>query len=499
MAFPTREKYKGRTRRLLLAFDIGTTFSGISYSILDPEKVPEILPVTRYPSQERAGGDIKIPTVIYYDKDGKPCKTGAETLEEGIEEDAEDNGWNKAHWFKLHLRPKPRQKGFVNRFSMLSLGSETIPSLPLGKTVVQVFADYMRYLHECAKTYIEETHGEKIWSLLRGDIMYILTHPNGWGGPQQAEMRQAAIQAGFIPDTVEGHSRVTFVTEGEASLHFCLSNGLSIAGSDENSGVLIVDAGGGTIDITSYRKLQDHTFEEIAIPACHFQGAVYVTMRAEAYFKELLSKTRFRGDIPTLTRRFDRTTKHVFRRDDEPLHIQFASNRERDQTLNIRGGRMTLDGQRVATFFEPSISCIVEAIKTQQRTAHFPIKSVFLVGGFSASTWLYEKVKEAIRPLGIAVSRPDTHVNKAVANGAVSFYLDAAVKSRVARLTYGIETFVHYDRSDPSHVARAHLVRSCPVHGRQVLYDHFSSILAKVKLFPSPMKSGSQLTTPIHV
>jgi hypothetical protein len=82
-------------------------------------------------------------------------------------------------------------------------------------------------------------------------------------------MRQAAVQAGLISDTEQGRSRVAFVTEGEASLHFCLSNGLSITGDDvrrsfllkilrhrshssqENSGVLIVDAGGGTIDITS--------------------------------------------------------------------------------------------------------------------------------------------------------------------------------------------------------------------------------------------------------
>ena len=52
----------------------------------------------RYPSQEHAGGDIKIPTVIYYDQAGEPCVIGAETLAEGIEEDAEDNGWTKAHW-----------------------------------------------------------------------------------------------------------------------------------------------------------------------------------------------------------------------------------------------------------------------------------------------------------------------------------------------------------------------------------------------------------------
>jgi len=31
----------------LLAFDIGTTYSGISFAVLDPGQVPEIKPVTR--------------------------------------------------------------------------------------------------------------------------------------------------------------------------------------------------------------------------------------------------------------------------------------------------------------------------------------------------------------------------------------------------------------------------------------------------------------------
>ena len=80
-------------------------------------------------------------------------------------------------------------------FSNLGLSSEAIPPLPPGKTVVQVFADYMRYLHECAQSYIEDTHGEPLWSSLKGDIMLILTHPNGWGGPEQAQMRQAAVKS----------------------------------------------------------------------------------------------------------------------------------------------------------------------------------------------------------------------------------------------------------------------------------------------------------------
>ena len=108
--------------------------------------------------------------------------------------------------------------------------SDPVPPLPPGKTVVQVFADYMMYLSECTKEYITETHGARVWASLGDDIMYVLTHPNGWGGPQQAQMRHAAITAGLISDTEEGRARVTFVTEGEASLHFCLSNGLEIEG-----------------------------------------------------------------------------------------------------------------------------------------------------------------------------------------------------------------------------------------------------------------------------
>ena len=114
-------------------------------------------------------------------------------------------------------------------------GGESLPPLPPNKTVVRVFGDYMKYLYECAKSYIKETHGVALWSTLEFDIKYVLTHPNGWGGPQQVQMRRAAILAGLIPSTEDGHSRIEFVTEGEASLHFCRSNGLTLDGSGVRS------------------------------------------------------------------------------------------------------------------------------------------------------------------------------------------------------------------------------------------------------------------------
>lgn len=122
--------------------------------------------------------------------------------------------------FKLHLRPNTTSAAFV---------SEKIPPLPKGKAVVDVFADFLGYLHQCARMYIEETHanGADLWRSLETRTEFVLTHPNGWEGGQQGLMRKAAILAGLIPDTDDGRFRLSFVTEGEASLHFCIQSGLT--------------------------------------------------------------------------------------------------------------------------------------------------------------------------------------------------------------------------------------------------------------------------------
>jgi len=36
-------------------------------------------------------------------------------------------------------------------------------------------------------------------------------------------MRRAAISAGLVANLAEASERISFVTEGEASLHFCLN------------------------------------------------------------------------------------------------------------------------------------------------------------------------------------------------------------------------------------------------------------------------------------
>jgi len=98
--------------------------------------------------------------------------------------------------------------------------------LPKGKAIVDVFADFMGYLFGSTKALFiaSEPNGELRWDSISDSIELVLTHPNGWGGPQQTLLRTAAVLAGIVPDTPAGHSSVNFVTEGEASFNFCATH-----------------------------------------------------------------------------------------------------------------------------------------------------------------------------------------------------------------------------------------------------------------------------------
>lgn len=93
--------------------------------------------------------------------------------------------------------------------------------------MLTIFADFLRYLFGCIRLYISGTHGAATWDSVADRIQFVLSHPNGWEGAQQGKMRMAAIGAGLVPDTTVGHERVHFVTEGEASIHYCIEKGLA--------------------------------------------------------------------------------------------------------------------------------------------------------------------------------------------------------------------------------------------------------------------------------
>ncbi|KDR69384.1 hypothetical protein GALMADRAFT_255879 [Galerina marginata CBS 339.88] len=412
---------------------------------------------------------------MYYDKAGKVRAVGAEASVEGIYEMAEEEGWIKAEWWKLHLRSK---------FGAGKQLSDSIPPLPPNKTVTAVFADFLSYLLECSASYIKTTlpSGPQIWKSLSssGDIDFVLTHPNGWEGLEQTQMRKAAVLAGLITDDAKGHARLMFVTEGEASLHFAIWSGLPEGVMKKGEGVVIVDAGGGTVDISSYRRNNQAAFEELAPPQSYFHGSVFVSIHADAFIQNYLQESTFSPDADAIVQAFDKTTKLRFKSADEVQYVKFGSTRDNDPEFNIRFGQFKLPGSDVATFFQPSIDCIVNAVLDQQKAtkATKPISHVVLVGGFAQSPWLSSRVTSALDSSSLAVFVPEGHVNKAVSHGAISFYLHHHVLSRVAKFTYGTMLEVPFNPADADHQKRMEKVYTTP-SGEKRVPRGFDVILPK--------------------
>ncbi|KIP03242.1 hypothetical protein PHLGIDRAFT_130274 [Phlebiopsis gigantea 11061_1 CR5-6] len=471
---PQHKAYAGMTRSLVVAIDVGTTYSGISYAVLDPGQVPRIQSVSRYPG--RSTTDFKVPSIVYYSEDGAVRAIGAETLEPGFELKVQDESLTRVEWFKLHLCPSSLQSG--------DLAEADLQPLPFGKKAGDVFADMLRYLYACVHRFITETHGNgtSLWASVQSRISFVLSHPNGWEGPQQAKLRQAAVRAGLVPNDAAGHARIHFVTEGEASLHFCVNSGLAADYIQDGSRVMIVDAGGGTVDLSSYKFVSTNplTVEEIAAPGCILQGSTRVNARALTYLKSKLHNSSFGNDedIGEMMLKFEESTKPTFKDDSEQTFIKFGGWRNQDASVNIRNGQLTLEGEDVAQFFQPSLMGIVAAIRKQRLAATESVNVAFLVGGFAASPWLFSHLQDVLSTMDIDLSRPDGHTNKAVAEGAVSFFLSSFVTSRIAKYTYGVTCSRSLDWADPECVARSHTAHPRP-SGRLYIPDGFHSYIEK--------------------
>lgn len=98
--------------------------------------------------------------------------------------------------------------------------------LPQGVTVESIYSDFLRYVFKHTKAFFESRtpNGVKIWHQLVDNAEIVIAHPNAWGLKEQSVLRRAAIRADLVSVT-QAYARIRFVSEGEASVHFCIVHG----------------------------------------------------------------------------------------------------------------------------------------------------------------------------------------------------------------------------------------------------------------------------------
>ncbi|CAE6368533.1 unnamed protein product [Rhizoctonia solani] len=134
---PFRGPWEGDTK-IVIGIDIGTTQSSVAFAFLKNGASQVIHRVTRWPGQEAHNQQGKIPTLVWYDTSKKAVSFGAEAQLYTTEEQAEDNGWILAKYFKLHLHPSDMQTKHELK----------LDPLPPGVSLRQIYSDFLGYLLE---------------------------------------------------------------------------------------------------------------------------------------------------------------------------------------------------------------------------------------------------------------------------------------------------------------------------------------------------------------
>jgi len=159
-------------------------------------------------------------------------------------------------------------------------------------------------------------------------------------------------------------------------------------------------------------------------------------------------------DITSFSQKFDDGLKKSFFDDKKTQYIKFGCPRDNDPQYGVKAGKLSLTGLQVSAFFELSIQSTVDHIREDFTEMISTNLSAFLVGGFGSSPWLTAQLNQRLSDLGLQFFKPDTNTGKAVAVGAVSFYIDHIVNGRITKFAYGTTCSTVYKSSNPEHIKR---------------------------------------------
>ncbi|PVF93798.1 hypothetical protein CPB86DRAFT_876888 [Serendipita vermifera] len=443
---------------IIISMDIGTTHSAVSFSHLCRDDYPSVRLVTRWPGQENATGDAKIPTMIAY-QDGIARYFGVEARDY-----KNDDDYEMAYWFKLNLHPESMKESDLPP----AYGSSSprpsqieIPPLPRRVTLRQIYSDFIKYLYDHTQEFFVEStpNGQNIWDRLESKIIIIFCHPNGWDISQQSFLSDCAVGAGIVKES-EVDTRVDFVTEGEASVHYALAHTTSMSWLKTGTLFVVVDAGGSTIDSNLYecKSTEPLRLEEAQRSECVQAGGVFVDRAARAILqKNLATSAKFGTDefLDLMVDYFEIKTKRLFGGSLSSNSIQFGRNSDNDRAHNILKGRITLTSEEIGSCFDDPITRTVDSCLKllRERKVHH----MLLVGGFGESPYMQQRLRTTFKPKGTEVVTVDQPSKKAAADGAIIWYLKQMVSARAARFTLGTDILRPYDPDDFEHRRRSAL------------------------------------------
>ncbi|KAH3891131.1 hypothetical protein DPMN_015220 [Dreissena polymorpha] len=436
---------------VVAAIDFGTTYSGWAFSFKhDYDRDP-----TKVSAKTWTGGQLtslKGPTCILIKPDGKTLEAfayDAETRYSELSENNEHKQWYYFRRFKMELWKK-------------SIHKDTVLEDECGRELLAltVFSLSIRFM----KDDLCKISESQVAGLKADDIHWVLTVPAIWNDSAKQFMRLAAEQAGISSD------KLTLALEPEAASLYCRYLPVQKDGESSLSTLkagkkyLVLDAGGGTIDITVHEVCTGDNLKELHKAS----GGDWGGTKVDAAFIEFLGKItdkkamqKFKDvnmeDYIELLRDFEIkkraidtskpgkiTIKVPISLIDHVKDVTGKTLKDKLQSLGygnkvtLAGDKIRLDPDIMRSFFSTSLTQIVEHVSDLLRKVECSgVEAILMVGGYSECMLLKEAIKQRFSQLKIIVP-PDAGL--AVLKGAVIYgHSPMTITERVSKYTYGTD------------------------------------------------------------
>ncbi|KAH8694162.1 hypothetical protein BGW36DRAFT_430185 [Talaromyces proteolyticus] len=457
--------FKEKSISIVVGVDFGTTYSGFASSV-KTSSYDRVTKHRKWPSCSNA--QEKVPTVVSYN-----------TTDEGQKR---LSSWGYAvkssseayTWFKLGLSQTQRKHRLDDQ-----LLSEEISEIkcPDGRSYKSVAIDYLQKLYAYILSAIEDELGEATFSQVA--FHFVLATPAGWPDFDRQNIKNCAKAAGF---GARESDKISMVSEPEAAA-ICVFHTYSTKLGSEcplkpESNVMIVDMGGGTVDLITYtvKNLKPFEVEEACVGSGAKCGSTSINRQFLKFMESRFGdqfKNKPQKDIGLKSKLMNgfEDIKRMFTEDADSQRVPFPLEWDNADQYDTDNQEIILTNEELRSMFDPMVKNIFELIQGQveeaKKETNTPITTIILCGGLAESKYIRFKIKafcnEYLKTAQVMI--PESPWS-AICVGATMSGLDPnkVIKSRRARRAYG--TVVHRKFEEGLYEERD--VFDCPKLGKRV-------------------------------
>ncbi|KAH7304134.1 hypothetical protein B0I35DRAFT_152542 [Stachybotrys elegans] len=361
-------------------------------------------------------------------------------------------------WTKLLLDTSAETQEYDDP-SLGNAAGSVLFHLPAGKSAQQVCQDFLAQVYRHVMQALE-AHYPAHLSIT--PVEFYFTMPAIWTDRAQAATKDAARGAGFGSRSLD---TIHMITEPEAAAIAALKEELSpgsLNAAKIGDNFLVLDCGGGTVDITTYSIKRTYPLIEFG-EICGGSGGKCGSTYIDREFRKLLArrfgsafedepevfkspKSRLMQEFEKAKRIFGSTDQDCFEISGINLRGEFS-----EEHYDSTEGAVLLSKQDMEDLFAPVLKDILRLLSDQFEKALNKGKRiglVILVGGFGSSDYLKQAVDRwCTEKTGVKCIRP-AHCQAAIVRGAAIRGLEGTMPDNlICRRHYGFSWGLPFNSS----------------------------------------------------